>query len=812
MVVLSGDHGMKCKGKNGHGIDSSGRAPLAAIAIALLALPSARAQLTGVSPATGEFEMVAYSASGPFGPMRQGISVTLAGSGPVKWTDTCYGALHTDHPGKSAELPVTLRVMYGTPGKKCELNFAGAKGGSGKFTASVTLIPAATGLVSTDMLGNDLASLAYCSKPHSGYRMPRTCKLQQSDVRPGGNFTPPGQGASYVDATYGGLVVNQGTPFTRSYVAGNQISYNRDYVVLWNGVNAVLHRIDAPDNSQDLRVSGPGGVCNVTSSSNIGLGTTLETATLGFCLSRDGDVQQEIRRFSFAGGKVKEAGLLHRHPEHMVSLWGTGQAAMDGWMSHFDTTNRLCVVNWFEKSPKDTCIQAVYPIRNAMLGPYPSKATGLHYIWAGSDTPNKTTLYAFDPVRRTLTVGARDLPAIDNPGQSAAGARWSNGTCTVGVDCIVGGHHNTAHWGGEPYDCGTGRGRTLYPAYVDGGSCVRGHGWNSETGRDLDAVGGPVYPAISPFEEYFVGSRAPIAVTTATYGGQGFIPAWRIESCRASGGAATCTLAPGGNLDGSGWTPGTPVYVDGFPEAGFNGRYKLLALNSHAFSYACSGCSGFSSKNTGSVTRDVPVNVTVPNFEGLGGVRICRPGLGHCRTLAQPLNVSYGNGAGKFGNASGNWQGHNIGALGYQALTFPTVGQWGERVCYVTDFGYLEKLFAACAETGRRDLGLAPFDLDKDTPDSCFDRHGRCLTAAPVTSSSITVRYSPTNPTFVCSVAVSSRPDFGTTAGTVGAESGIERSRSVTGLAASTHYWVNAKCGPAAGKVWDYAVLKVRTR
>ncbi len=810
MVVLNGDHRMKRKGNNRHGHDCTGMAAAAAIAVLLLAAP-AGAQLTGVSPTSGVFEMVAYSDKGPFGPMRGGMSITLSGTGAVKWTDTCYGTLLTNHPSKTGDLPLTLRVMYGTPGKKCELNFTGAKGGAARFTASVSFIPAATGLVMTDMLGNDLNSLSYCSKPNDGYRVPRSCKLQQSDIRPGGNFIPPKQGASYIDATYGALVVNQGTPFTRAYVGGNQISYDRQYVVLWNGVNAVLHRIDASDNSRDLPISGPDGICNVNSSANIGLGTTAASANLGFCLSRNGDMQQDIRQFSFAGGKLKDLDVLHRHPRHMATLWGTGQAAMDGWLSHIDDDNRICVLNWFEKSPKDTCIQAIYPIRNATIGPYPSKRSGLHYIWSSSDKPNKTTAYSFDPVKKILAVSGRDISAIDNPNTSHAGARWDNGTCTEGIDCIVAGHQNTAHWGGEPYNCGAGRGRIHFPAYVDGGACVRGFGWNAATGRDIDAVGGPVYPPISTFEEYFIGSRAPIAVTTQGYGGQGLIPSWRIESCRASAGAATCKLAPGGSLDNSGWTPGTPIYVDGFPEAAFNGRFQLLMRGANGFSYACPACSGFTAKDVASVTKDVAVNVSEPGRDGQGGIRICRPGLGHCRTMLQPLNVSYG--AGIAGNGSGNWQGQRIGALGYQALNFPTVGQWGERVCYVTDFGYLEKLFVACAETGRRDLGLQPFDLDENTPDSCFDRNGRCLEASAIGPASVTAQYRPTNPNFTCSVAISTRPDFGTTTGTAGSETGTAtRSRTITGLTANTQYWLNAKCGPAPGKVWDYAVLPLRTK
>lgn len=783
--------------------------------IYLLAGVPAFAQLTGVSPTSGAVELVAYSDRGPFGPARRGLSVTLSGSGAVKWTNTCYGGIVTDHPSNSATLPVTLRVMYGAPGRTCDLNFVGEKGGTGRFTASTKLIPAATGIVSTDLLGNELSALGYCTKPNNSYRIHRGCLSQQSDTRPGGDFTPPAEGASYIDATYGAMVVNQGSGLTRSYVGGNQISYNRDYVVVWNGVNAVLHKIDARENSGDLIVSGPGGVCSVGSSSNIGLGTTAATATLGFCLSGDDGQQSDIRKFSFTGGKIKNLGVLHRHPAPMTSgLWGTGQAAMDGWLSHFDDDNRLCVLNWFEAKPKDTCIAGVYKIRNATLGPFPSKTTGLHYIWAGSDTPNRTTAYAFNPVTRTLTVSGRDVPIIDSPTSSVAGARWENGSCTTGVDCVVGGHHNTAHWGGEPYDCGTGRGRIQLPHYVDGGTCVKGNGWNTDTGRDIDAVGGPVYPAMSPLEEYFVGSRAPVAVTSGGNGGQGMIPAWRISRCNARGGVANCTLAHNGNLDGSGWAEGTPIYVDGLAQPAFNGRFKLLARSGVTFTYACGSCAGTTTADTGSVTRDVAVKVTRPNFEGLGGVRICRPGLGHCRTMLQPLNVSYGDGAGNFGKATGNWLGFNIGALGYQALNFPTAGQWGERVCYVTDFGQLEKLFVACAETGRRDLGLAPFDLDENTPDSCFDRHGHCLAAPTVTATGLTVEVKPTNPAFVCSVSVSTRPDFGTLTGTVGSESGggAARNRAVSGLAANTAYWVNAKCGPAAGKIWDYAVLSIKTK
>lgn len=787
---------------------------LRTVTVLSLVLP-AMAQLTGVSPSSGVIEVVAYSADGPFGPARRGITVTLSGTGTVSWTNSCYGAIYTNYPANWAALPVTIRVMYGKHNGTCDLNFTGSNGGTGKFTVSTALIPAATGIVSTDLRGNDLADLGYCFKPNISYRIPRTCTLQQLDVRPGGNFTPPPQGYSYIDATYGATVVNQGTPFTRDYVGGNQISYNRDYVVLWNGTQAVLHRVDAPNNALDLVVSGPGGVCTVGSSANIGLGTTATTATLGFCLSHNNGVQQDIRKFSFAGGVITDLGVMHRHPVRMsAGLWGTGQAAMDGWVSHFDQNNSLCVLNWFDAAPTDTCIQGVDPIRNAMLGPYPSRRTGLHYIWSGSDSPNLTTLYAFNPVTKAFFVSGRNVPVIDNPKFSATGAQWDNGVCTPGVDCAVGGHHNTAHWGGEPRDCGPGRGRTQIPGYVDGGSCVTGAGWNNATGRDIDAVGGPVYPAMSPAEDYFIGARAPIAVTTGAYGGQGWIPAWRIASCNADAGVATCTLAGNGNLDMSGWVAGGPIYVDGFPEDAFNGRFALSAKTSTTFSYFCGTCSGMTSINAGSVTRDAPANIQVPSRSGLGTVRICRPGLGHCRTVAQPLNVSYGTGGGAFGAATGNWRGFVLNVPGYQALTFPTVGQWGERICWVTDFGYLEKLFVACALTGRPDLGLAPFDLDENTPDSCFDRNGRCLVLRSIGNTKLSVRYTPTNPSFACNVSISTRPDFGTTTGNTGAESvgsGGLRSREVTGLTRNTQYWLNAKCGPGAGKVWDYAVLPVRT-
>lgn len=795
-------------------------------AFLILAVCPLFAQLTSVSPTSYAFEMVADTASGPYGPVRRGVTVTLSGTGTVSWDGgTCFGGYASSVPSKSGTLPMTVTFYYGGyQSGTCTITFTGGSGGTGTFAMSISKIPNARSTVSTDMLGNLLGDLGYCSNPSpsnpygQSYRIHRACTLQEgTNIRPGGTRVATAQGASYIDATYGALVVNQGSGFTRSYVVGNQISYNRDYVVLWNGTNAVLHRIDAADNSQDMLVSGPGAVCSVGSSSNIGLGTTPATAQMGFCLSHNAGSQTDIKKFSWSGTTITDLGVAHRHPVAMTAgLWGTGQAAADGWLSHFDDSNNLCVLNWFESSPTDTCIAGVYTIRNATLAPYPSRSSGLHYIWAGSDTPNKTTAYAFDPAARTLSVSGQDVPIIDSPAGDSTSAKWDNGTCVVGVDCAVGGHHNTAWFGGEPWDCGTGRGRVQQPNYADGGACVRGLGWNTATGHDLYAIGGPVLPALSPLEEYFVGSRAPVQLTSGGYGGQGLIPAWRISSCTKTTNVV-CTLAGAGSLSASGWSGGsTPIYVDGFSggDAAFNGRFTLISNTNTTFTYACTGCSGTTASNVASVATDTSVPTQKPSLDGLGGIRVCRLGLGHCRTLAQPMNVSYGDGAGSFGSATGTWQGFAISAPGYQALNFPTVGQWGERACWVTDWGYLEKLYVACASTGRPDLGLPAFDLDPNTPDRCFDRHGRCIDVSAVSSGGFTVSVKPTNPAFTCFIEVNTRRDFGTTnAAEFGLTGpGSDRSNPIAGLASNTQYFVSAKCGPTSTRVWDYGMAAVRTK
>lgn len=878
---------------------------IAAAVMAIAAVAPARAQLTSVSPTSYAFEMVADTASGPYGPVRRGVAVTLSGTGTVTWDGgTCFGGYASNVPSKSGTLPMTVIFYYGGyQSGTCTVTFTGGSGGTGTFAMSIAKIPNTHGTVSTDMLGNLLGNLGYCSNPSpanpygQSYRIERACTLQEgTNIRPGGTRVATAQGASYIDATYGAKVVNQGSGLTRSYVAGNQISYNKDYVVAWNGTNAVLHKIDAVDNSGDLAVSGPSGVCNVGSSANIGLGTTAASATLGFCLHNPGTGNYRVKKFSFTGGIVTDLGTLHDHDGMMRGgFWGTGQAAADGWLSHFhaqtvaangqtgtslqmrdftfsstvavagdtftigndaqvytinatitsDSTGlatltftpaltsspeigtgvlmsnsvkggKLCVLRWFDSSPADTCISAIYPIRNATMAAYPSRSTGLHYVFVGSDTPNKTTAYAFDPVARTLSVSGRDVPIIDSPAGDSASAKWDNGTCVVGVDCAVAGHHNMAYWGGEPYDCGTGRGRIQQPNYTDGGACVRGYGWNTTTGHDVDAIGGPVYPAQSPLEEYFIGASAPVLMTSGGYGGQGLIPAWRISSCTASAGNATCTLAASGNLDGSGWAGGTtPIYVDGFSggDTAFNGRFTLTSKTSTTFTYACAGCAGTTASNVASVAKDTAVSSQVSALTGLGGVRVCRPGLGHCRTLVQPMNVSYGNGNGAFGAATGNWQGANGGSLGFQALNHPTLGQWGERACWVTDWGYLETLFVACAATGRADLGLAPFDLDQNTPDNCFDRHGRCIDATNVGATSATISVKPTNPAFLCTIDISTRRDFGTIVGSFGLNGpGSDRSSTPTGLTSNTQYFASAKCGPSAARVWDYGVVAFRTK
>ncbi len=785
----------------------------------LLALAPAFAQLTSVSPSSANIGIVKTGSI--VGPSTGGVTITLGGTGTVTWTNTCFGGIKTSVPGASATLPTTIRAIYQNSviGATCTLNFTGGSGGTGSTTLTIAAVNGARAYVHTDTLGNRLTDLAYCAATNASYRSPDKCILQESAIRPGGARTAPAQGASYIDATYGAMVYNQGE-YTRSYVAGHHISYNRDYVLVFDSANnrAVLHPINAANGSGDLNISGTGGICAPGSTSNIGLGTTAATATLGFCMTNGTTTNSKIKKFSFTGGVLTDLGDMHEHGAAMTGgLWGTGQAAADGWLSHFSGTNNLCVLNWFDASPTDTCITATYDIRNATLAMYPSRSTGLHYIFVGSDSPNKTTVYSFNPVTKALAVSGIDATVIDNPTDSTTNAYWGNRTCVVGVDCIVGGHHNTGNWGGEPYDCGTGRGRIQLPNYVAGGSCIRGYGWNTTTGNDIDSIGGPVIPSMSPAENYYVGARAPVAATTAGYAGQGLIPAWRISSCTASAGNATCTLAGSGDLDPSGWTGGsTPIYVDGFTggDAEYNGRFTLASKTSTTFTYACAACSGATASNVASVTKDVAVATQLSFAGGYDGaqIKICRPGLGHCRNIANPLNVSYGNGG--ISGPTGNWVGTNLGSPGFQALEFPTVGQWAERVCWVTDWGALEKVYVACAQTGRPDIGLPAFDLDENTPDNCFDRHGRCIDVSAVQATQATISVKPTSPAFACTIAISTRRDMESPVGTFGLNGpGSDRSNPASGLTSNTQYYASAECGPAGtSKVWDYAVVPFRTK
>lgn len=174
---------------------------------------------------------------------------------------------------------------------------------------------------------------------------------------------------------------------------------------------------------------------------------------------------------------------------------------------------------------------------------------------------------------------------------------------------------------------------------------------------------------------------------------------------------------------------------------------------------------------------------------------------GQVKFIADTKTVSYGP---ALSGARGAWQGININAPGYEALSFVTISPTGDKVCWNTNFGYTEKLFVACAPTG--------WDLDKNTQSHHFDRWGRGVYTSRITATGVEVNIKPTNPTYHCSVAVHENPDFSDPA-VVEAESssGSTRTHMLEGLTEHTQYFMKARCAPSEAQIVDYSIRLFKT-
>lgn len=341
-------------------------APILAI-LALILPPAIRADLTSVSPA-GPVN-IRYNKVGTFvGPPLEGLSFSLSGTGTVTFnSNTCFGA-RSNSSTDSWTLPADVRIWNNWP-NNCVIRFTGSST-SIDVTLTIVSVPDSQKIISTNATGDLLAGPA-CTAPNSTARWPYWCSTVGSvQKRPGGDWTPPAQGTSFTDATWGGTVTMQ-TAGTRTYVNSHNISPNGQYLVMINspippGQDTRLHRINHADNTLDftnVSCSGGGCICDQNYSNGVWLHPDLDG--VGYCVSTTGDIKQ------FAYSSPPNATLTsvnYNVATHGAAYgWGSGFPSNDGHFAVFDTDltafgGRTCVVNIRGNLEAPVCTNVPYDV------------------------------------------------------------------------------------------------------------------------------------------------------------------------------------------------------------------------------------------------------------------------------------------------------------------------------------------------------------------------------------------------------------------------------------------------------------------
>lgn len=491
-----------------------------------------------------------------------------------------------------------------------------------------------------------------------------------------------------------------------------------------------------------------------------------------------------VKAWHISGGAVVDDGVIFTHTHDLQDHGSTGTPINpDGW-AVFPSNNQFCTINYAIGSSSLKCAAikgtAGARVRHVQIAPRPD-SDGILRAFYGDDAfgggVEEYVFYELNVIADTWTM-VDQITRFDGS-WITFGDNWGADTgysCTPGNSCITYGHANAGWVNGKSYIVGN-------PLQMQARSFI----WGFNACSMSNGTGDSCFPqelgggAISRFfahgAQYVVCAvNSPVCVM----GNYGTESRARRVTATESGGTCTGTVS-GTNV----FTTSQRVLMNKFSTSGWNGYVTLGSSSGSTITWPCTGA------GTSLVGYAIDATVLADGTEIRWSSAASRADNGHIRVLAK-------------------WQGTtnaDVSTDTYSDAVLPQVSTSGNLMKINDSMGYPEQGGITLLYTGFEGC------TERTKPnDFCGGGGLRVIPLSDTTARAIvTTPYADG----ACTLAWGATIDYsGATTQALSAGTTV-REYTITGLTASTKYYLNVKCAGVfqgtARTNWHYAIDEMTT-